>query len=124
MDTARAEHETATAPYAHAADRGVPSLVWRFGQDRRLDMIRQWSGLEGALAGRPDDRDAFDSERPAHGKGEPDAGRGHVVQRRFARRVEPAAAGRGARIPARRAGERPLRGAHPTGTGGADPRFR
>lgn len=31
-----------------AADRGVPSLVWRFGQDRRLDMIRQWAPLEGA----------------------------------------------------------------------------
>lgn len=32
-----------------AADRGVPSLVWRFGQDRRLDMIRQWAPLEGAF---------------------------------------------------------------------------
>ncbi|MBK9095856.1 MAG: class I SAM-dependent methyltransferase [Anaerolineae bacterium] len=40
---------TATAPYDRAADRGVPSLVWRFGQDRRLDMIRQWAGLEGAV---------------------------------------------------------------------------
>ena len=43
------EHATATAPYDRAADRGVPSLVWRFGQDRRLDMIRQWAGLEGAV---------------------------------------------------------------------------
>ncbi len=38
-----------TAPaWERAADRGVPSLVWRFGQDRRLDMIRQWAPLEGA----------------------------------------------------------------------------
>lgn len=50
MATEHAEHETTATPYTHAADRGVPSLVWRFGQDRRLDMIRQWSGLEGALA--------------------------------------------------------------------------
>lgn len=27
-----------------AAQRGVPSLVWREGQDRRLEMILQWSG--------------------------------------------------------------------------------
>ena len=42
------ESMTATAPYTRAADRGVPSLVWRFGQDRRLEMINHWAGLEGA----------------------------------------------------------------------------
>ena len=31
-----------------AAERGMPSLVWRFGQHRRLDMIAQWARLEGA----------------------------------------------------------------------------
>ncbi len=36
------------APVERAADRGVPSLVWRFGQDRRLGMIRQWAALDGA----------------------------------------------------------------------------
>ena len=30
--------------------RGVPSLVWRAGQDRRLDMVRQWAALDGARA--------------------------------------------------------------------------
>lgn len=33
-----------------AARRGVPSLVWRAGQDRRLNMIRQWTPLDGARA--------------------------------------------------------------------------
>ena len=33
-----------------AALRGVPSLVWRAGQDRRLSLIRQWSPLDGARA--------------------------------------------------------------------------
>ena len=33
-----------------AALRGVPSLVWRAGQDRRLSLIRQWSPLDGAKA--------------------------------------------------------------------------
>lgn len=31
-----------------AATRGVPSLVWRAGQGRRLDMMRHWAALEGA----------------------------------------------------------------------------
>ncbi len=31
-----------------AAERGMPSLVWRFGQGRRLDMIAEWAKLEGA----------------------------------------------------------------------------
>lgn len=31
-----------------AAERGVPSLVWRAGQERRLDMIARWAKLEGA----------------------------------------------------------------------------
>lgn len=31
-----------------AALRGVPSLVWRAGQDRRLRLIRQWAPLDGA----------------------------------------------------------------------------
>ena len=30
--------------------RGVPSLVWRAGQDRRLSLIREWSPLDGAKA--------------------------------------------------------------------------
>lgn len=29
-----------------AAERGNPSFVWRFGQDRRLDMIARWARLE------------------------------------------------------------------------------
>jgi len=29
-----------------AAERGVPSLVWRAGQDRRLEMILRWAGIE------------------------------------------------------------------------------
>lgn len=33
-----------------AALRGVPSQVWRAGQDRRLNMIRQWAPLDGARA--------------------------------------------------------------------------
>lgn len=40
--------QPSTPVWDRAADRGVPSLVWRFGQDRRLDMIRQWAPLEGA----------------------------------------------------------------------------
>jgi SAM-dependent methyltransferase len=31
-----------------AALRGVPSLVWRAGQDRRLSLIRQWAPVDGA----------------------------------------------------------------------------
>jgi SAM-dependent methyltransferase len=31
-----------------AAERGVPSLVWRAGQERRLEMIRQWGKPEGS----------------------------------------------------------------------------
>jgi SAM-dependent methyltransferase len=30
-----------------AATRGVPSLVWRFGQERRLELIRRYAPLEG-----------------------------------------------------------------------------
>jgi SAM-dependent methyltransferase len=30
------------------AERGVPSLVWRAGQDRRLEMIRSWSKTQDA----------------------------------------------------------------------------
>ncbi|HEY62987.1 MAG TPA: class I SAM-dependent methyltransferase [Caldilineae bacterium] len=30
-----------------AATLGHPSYVWRFGQDRRLDLIRRWAPLEG-----------------------------------------------------------------------------
>ena len=33
-----------------AARRGVPSLVWRAGQERRLNLIRQWAALDGARA--------------------------------------------------------------------------
>lgn len=33
-----------------AARRGVPSLVWRSGQQRRLNLIRQWAALDGARA--------------------------------------------------------------------------
>ena len=32
-----------------AAERGEPGYVWRSGQDRRLDMIRQWSDLGGRI---------------------------------------------------------------------------
>lgn len=32
-----------------AAERGEPGYVWRSGQDRRLDMIRQWSDLSGRI---------------------------------------------------------------------------
>lgn len=31
-----------------AATLGHPSYVWRFGQDRRLNLIRQWAPLEGS----------------------------------------------------------------------------
>lgn len=31
-----------------AALRGNPSLVWRYGQDRRLSMIAEWATLDGA----------------------------------------------------------------------------
>ena len=31
-----------------AALRGVPSLVWRAGQERRMGLIRQWAPLDGA----------------------------------------------------------------------------
>jgi len=30
------------------AERGVPSLVWRAGQDRRLEMIRKWGRTQNA----------------------------------------------------------------------------
>ncbi len=33
-----------------AALRGVPSLVWRAGQERRMGLIRQWAPLDGAHA--------------------------------------------------------------------------
>lgn len=33
---------TTDASHERAATRGVPSLVWRAGQDRRLDMIHKW----------------------------------------------------------------------------------
>ncbi len=33
-----------------AALRGVPSLVWRAGQERRTGLIRQWTALDGARA--------------------------------------------------------------------------
>jgi SAM-dependent methyltransferase len=33
---------------SHAAERGVPSLVWRAGQARRLEMIHAWSKTKGA----------------------------------------------------------------------------
>ena len=32
-----------------AAERGEPGYVWRSGQDRRLDMIRRWSDLNGRI---------------------------------------------------------------------------
>ena len=32
-----------------AAERGEPGYVWRSGQDRRLEMIRQWSDLNGRI---------------------------------------------------------------------------
>ncbi len=34
--------------YDRAAERGVPSLVWRAGQERRLHMIAQWTRLQDA----------------------------------------------------------------------------
>lgn len=37
-----------TAQYEHAAERGVPSLVWRAGQERRLEMIAKWTKLKDA----------------------------------------------------------------------------
>jgi len=33
-----------------AALRGVPSLVWRAGQERRMGLIRQWTPLDGVRA--------------------------------------------------------------------------
>ena len=36
------------AHYDHAAERGVPSLVWRAGQERRLQMIARWTKLQNA----------------------------------------------------------------------------
>lgn len=35
--------------HARAAERGVPSLVWRAGQERRLQMIRQWGSPDGLV---------------------------------------------------------------------------
>ncbi len=34
--------------YDRAAERGVPSLVWRAGQERRLQMIAKWTRLDDA----------------------------------------------------------------------------
>lgn len=34
--------------YDRAAERGVPSLVWRAGQERRLQMIAKWTRLNDA----------------------------------------------------------------------------
>jgi SAM-dependent methyltransferase len=44
--------QSTTDPHAHdaAAARGLPSLVWRFGQDRRFAMIRDLVELDGAHA--------------------------------------------------------------------------
>jgi len=36
-----------TAGEEKAATLGHPSYVWRFGQDRRLNLIRKWAPLEG-----------------------------------------------------------------------------
>ena len=37
-------------PYSsHASLRGEPSYVWRSGQDRRLDKIREWADLDGRI---------------------------------------------------------------------------
>ncbi len=38
---------TLNADEEKAATLGHPSYVWRFGQDRRLGLIRQWAPLEG-----------------------------------------------------------------------------
>ncbi|MCA1726432.1 MAG: class I SAM-dependent methyltransferase [Actinobacteria bacterium] len=35
-------------PSAEAAELGEPSYVWRFGQERRLDLIRRFAPLDGA----------------------------------------------------------------------------
>ena len=40
--------EPATPEQDIAARRGVPSLVWRAGQERRLGMMRSWAELDGA----------------------------------------------------------------------------
>ena len=32
-----------------AASRGLPSFVWRAGQERRFDMVRRWASLQGAV---------------------------------------------------------------------------
>lgn len=36
-------------PSAQAASRGEPSYVWRSGQERRLNMIREWADLQGRI---------------------------------------------------------------------------
>ena len=36
-------------PSAQAASRGEPSYVWRSGQERRLQMIREWADLNGRI---------------------------------------------------------------------------
>ena len=36
-------------PSAQAASRGEPSYVWRSGQERRLNMVREWSDLHGRI---------------------------------------------------------------------------
>lgn len=42
------------ATHERAAERGVPSLVWRAGQARRLQMIRQWGPKASPTAGPTD----------------------------------------------------------------------
>jgi len=39
----------AQGPSAQAASRGEPSYVWRSGQERRLNMIREWAELHGRV---------------------------------------------------------------------------
>ena len=42
------EEDMVTAPDRVETALGHPSYVWRFGQDRRLDLIRRYAPLEGA----------------------------------------------------------------------------
>jgi 2-polyprenyl-3-methyl-5-hydroxy-6-metoxy-1,4-benzoquinol methylase len=47
----KADDQAATEDEAHSQasiERGRPSYSWRFGQDRRLDMVRRFVPLEGA----------------------------------------------------------------------------
>ena len=39
----------AQGPSEQAASRGEPSYVWRSGQERRLQMIREWADLHGRI---------------------------------------------------------------------------